>query len=68
MDLGVQKRGGAAMKPIANLATMNLRDLQKKLEKSADNAKLDAYTKAHLQDSLLRVTKWLEAQYVVRAN
>ena len=68
MDLGVQKRGGAAMKPIANLASMKLRELQAKLEKSAENAKLDAYTKAHLQDALLRVTKWIDAQYVVRAN
>ncbi len=69
MDLGVrQGRGGAAMKPIANLAAMNLRELKTKLEKSAENAKLDPYTKAHLQDALLRVTKWLDAQYVVRAN
>lgn len=68
MDLGVSRRGGAAMKPINNLATMKLRDLQAKLEKSAENEKLDAYTKAHLQDALLRVTKWIDAQYVVRAN
>ena len=68
MDLGVQKRGGAAMKPIANLASMNLRELKTKLEDSAENGKLDPYTKAHLQDALLKVTKWLDAQYVVRAD
>ena len=68
MDLGVSRRGGAAMKPIANLAAMNLRELKTKLEKSAKSTKLDAYTKAHLQDALLRVTKWIDAQYVVRAN
>ena len=68
MDLGVEKRGGAAMKPIANLATMNLRQLQTQLEESAENDNLDAYTKAHLQDALHRVTKWLDSQYVVRAN
>ena len=55
MDLGVQKRGGAAMKPIANLAAMNLRELKTKLEDSAENGKLDPYTKAHLQDALLKV-------------
>jgi len=68
MDLGGQKRGGAAMKPIANLAAMNLGELKKKLEKSSKSTKLDAYTKAHLQDALLRVTKWIDAQYVVRTN
>lgn len=68
MDLGVQKRSGAAMKPIANLASMEIRNLQKKLEKAAANSKLDPYTKAHLEDSHVRVTKWLEAQYVVQAD
>jgi len=68
MDLGLSRRGGAAMKPIANLAAMNLRDLKTKLEKSAKSTKLDAYTKAHLQDALLRVTKWIDAQYIMQAN
>jgi len=68
MDLGVQRSSSAAMKPIANLAAMQLRELQEKLEKAADNSKLDAYTKAHLQDAHVKVTKWLEAQYVLDAG
>ncbi|MDG1873916.1 MAG: zinc-dependent metalloprotease [Mariniblastus sp.] len=68
MDLGVQKRNGAAMKPIANLAAKSIRDLKKLLEKSADNENFDVYTQAHLQDALVRVNKWLDAQYVVSAE
>ena len=68
MDLGSQRSSAAAMKPISNLAAMSLRNLQTKLEKAAVNSKLDPYTKAHLEDSYVRVTKWLEAQYVVRAD
>ena len=68
-DLAAESESStAAMKPIANLATMNLRQLQTQLEESAENDNLDAYTKAHLQDALHRVTKWLDSQYVVRAN
>jgi len=68
-DLAAERRGGtSAMKPIANLAAMQLKELQSKLEKAQDNDKLDAYSKAHLMDSNIRVTKWLESQYVVRAD
>lgn len=56
------------MKPIANLAAMTLKNLQKKLEKAAENEKFDVYTKAHLQDANVRVTKWIESQYVVQAQ
>jgi hypothetical protein len=68
-DLASERRGGsAAMKPIANLAAMTLKNLQKKLEKAAENEKFDVYTKAHLQDANVRVTKWIESQYVVQAQ
>ncbi|MEL7496382.1 MAG: zinc-dependent metalloprotease [Planctomycetota bacterium] len=67
-DLGSERGGPAAMKPIADLAAMRIKQLQEKLEKAVENERFDDYTKAHLNDSLVRVTKWLEAQYVVSAN
>ena len=68
-DLAGEERGGsAAMKPIANLAAMTLKDLQPKLEKAAENEKFDAYTQAHLLDAHERVKKWIESQYVFRTN
>ncbi|MFT5302847.1 MAG: hypothetical protein ACI814_003664, partial [Mariniblastus sp.] len=68
-DLAAERRGGsAAMKPIANLAAMKLKELQSQLEKAEANDNLDAYTKAHLMDANVRVTKWLESQYVVQAK
>lgn len=67
-DLGVERRGSAAMKPIANLAAMSIKDLQKKLEKAAADENYDAYTRAHLQDAHVRVTKWIDSQYVVNAE
>ena len=67
-DLGSARYGAAAMKPISNLAAMTLRDLEAKLEEAAGRKKYDAYTRAHLEDSHIRIKKWLEAQYVIRAD
>ncbi len=68
-DLASEQRGGsAAMKPIANLAAMKIQELQTKIKKASENEKLDAYTKAHLQDANVWATKWIESQYVVQAN
>ncbi len=67
-DLGVERRGSAAMKPIANLAAMKIKELQKKLETAAANESFDAYTRAHLQDASVRAKKWVESQYVVKAD
>jgi len=67
-DLGSARRGSAAMKPISNLAALKLSEVKEKLEKASKNKQYDAYTRAHLVDSLTRVTKWLESQYVVRAD
>jgi hypothetical protein len=68
-DLAAERRGGStALKPIANLAAMQLNELQEKLEKAGESDKLDAYTKAHLMDANIRVKKWLESQYVVQAD
>ena len=60
--------GTAAMKPISNLAALKLTEIKEELEKASKNEQYDAYTRAHLVDSLTRVTKWLESRYVVRAD
>jgi len=56
------------MKPISNLAALKLGEIKELLETASKNDKYDAYTRAHLTDSLTRVNKWLESQYVVRAD
>lgn len=68
-DLGAEKRGGsAAMKPIANLASLQLVELSERLKKSLESDNYDAYTKAHLVDAQTRVNKWLGAQYVINTK
>jgi hypothetical protein len=64
-DLASETAGSAAMKPIANLAAMTLSDLQDKLKKAVEDEKIDAYTRAHLKDSLKRVTRFNESIYVI---
>ena len=60
-----RSRFAAAMKPISNLASMTLRDLKKKIDKSAENSSYDPYTLSHLQDAAKRIEKWTEATYVM---
>ena len=68
-DLASERRGSSSvMKPIANLATMTVKNLQSKLAKAAENDNFDAYTKAHLQDASVRVNKWLESQFVIQSQ
>ena len=67
-DLGTSRFGAAAMKPISNLAALKLGEIKEKLEEASKIEEYDAYTRAHLVDSLTRVNKWLESQYVIRAN
>ena len=67
-DLGSARYGSAAMKPISNLAALKLGEIKEKLEQASKIEQYDAYTRAHLVDSLTRVNKWLESQYVVQAD
>ena len=53
------------MKPIANLASMKLKELHPKIKAAAGNEKLDAYTRAHLMDSEERIQKWIDSTYVM---
>ena len=67
-DLGTSRFGSAAMKPISNLAALKLGEIKEKLEEASKIDEYDAYTRAHLVDSLTRVNKWLESQYVLSAD
>ena len=56
----------AAMKPISNIASMQLTELGKKVDKAKDNDEFDAYTRAHLQDASERIKKWIDSKYVMQ--
>jgi hypothetical protein len=55
----------ASAKPISNLALMHLRQLKKDIERTlkAEPIVVDPYSKAHLEDAQVRITKALEAPY-----
>ncbi len=66
MDLANNKLGNApAAKPISDLAAGQLAELRDKLNAAAGNANLDNYTRAHLRENAARITKMLEARYVM---
>ena len=65
-DLADERNGAEATKPISNLATLKLRELQPQIEAASKESGLDAYTKAHLSDAAQRIQKWLDSLYVVR--
>ena len=67
-DLAGERGGAAAMKPIANLSVLMLKKVKDKLETASKQENLDDYSKAHLEDALQRVTKWLDSQYVYNTN
>jgi hypothetical protein len=60
----------AAAKPISNLALAHLRQLKERIGKAlaAEPGKLDPYTRAHLEDAHVRITKALEAPYIFNAR
>lgn len=65
-DLATESKGSsAAMKPIANLASMTLRDLHQQINKAAETKGLDPYSRAHLMDAGNRIQKWLDGTYVL---
>ena len=66
MDLANNKLGNApAAKPISDLAAGQLAELRDKLTAAAGNANLDNYTRSHLRENAARITKMLEARYVM---
>ncbi|HVZ94676.1 MAG TPA: zinc-dependent metalloprotease [Phycisphaerales bacterium] len=62
--------GAAAQKPVANLCIARLRELDKKIGTVIDSggSKLDPYTASHLADAKLRISKFLDAQYIYNTN
>lgn len=60
----------AAYKPISNLATMELRELEKLIDKAIDGAddRLDEYTLAHLSAAQKQITKALNAEFIYNAK
>jgi hypothetical protein len=66
IDLTQPKSGlSIGEKPVQDLAAVQLRDLVAEIEKVRDLPGLDPYTKAHLAETALRITKALEANFVV---
>jgi hypothetical protein len=61
---------GAAAKPVANLSTYKLRELEAKIEKVLNNgvSRIDPYTIAHLSDAKVRIEKALDAQYIYNTD
>jgi hypothetical protein len=60
----------AAAKPISNLALMQLRRLKKDIEGAlkSDAGIVDPYSKAHLEDAQMRITKALDAPFIFNAR
>jgi uncharacterized protein DUF4953/uncharacterized protein DUF5117 len=59
----------AAAKPISNLALEHLRQLKDKIGRTLQaSATLDPYTRAHLRDAEIRITKALDAPYIFNAR
>jgi hypothetical protein len=65
LDLSLRGLGsGAASKPVQTLATAKLRELKGKLEKFKDAGGLDPYSRSHLDEARVRITKVLDANYI----
>ncbi|MGI9518060.1 MAG: zinc-dependent metalloprotease [Pirellulaceae bacterium] len=63
-----QNSSTAAMKPIANLAAMTLKELQGKIDEALGQSdEIDSYTRAHLMDASDRIGRWLDSKVVVQA-
>ena len=64
-----QNSSTAALKPIANLASVTLKDLNGEIEKALAGGedKLDPYTRAHLVDAQERIRRWLDSKVVVQS-
>ncbi|MDR3635599.1 MAG: zinc-dependent metalloprotease [Isosphaeraceae bacterium] len=60
----------AAYKPISNLAVVELRSIQDKIDKAIAKVgpKVDPYTQAHLAEAKARIAKSLDAQVIYNAR
>ncbi len=62
-DLAELRGTTAALKPIANLATLTLQDLKTQLAAAKEFGNLDTYSRAHVLDLHDRIAKFLEGKY-----
>ncbi|RMD65460.1 MAG: DUF5117 domain-containing protein [Planctomycetota bacterium] len=60
---------GAAGKPLAQLAAMHLREINRKISDvlRGGASRVDPYTRAHLEDAQTRIEKALDAMYIYRS-
>ncbi len=66
IDLSIPSAGSTpAGKTITTLASMHLRQLMGKIQNVLKVDGMDAYTKAHLLDAQTRISKALDAQYMI---
>jgi hypothetical protein len=70
IDLTMDAGPGAASRPIAQLATMKLKEIEGKISKLLDknSGKLDSYSLAHLTEARIRIQKALDANYIYNAS
>lgn len=54
----------AAYRPIQSMMLVELRELKTKLDRAVNSGGLDPYTKAHLSECAVRITKALDASYI----
>jgi hypothetical protein len=55
-----------AQKPVSDLAALKLESIRERLDAAKNSGGLDPYSKAHLTESAKRITKSLEARYVIQ--
>ncbi len=68
IDLSLQEGSNAGGRAIGDLATATLRDLASKTKSAAERNGVDGYTKAHLNEAHMRITKALDASYTYNAK
>jgi hypothetical protein len=70
VDLSLGSGSGASRRPVANLATMQLREIAGKIGEVLDRKdnRADAYTRAHLAECKMRIEKALDAQYIYNSS
>jgi len=65
IDLVMMDSGNAAMKPIATLAMMQLRELKRKIDGVVEaRTGLDSYSAAHLTEASARIAKAIDGQFI----
>jgi len=70
IDMAFETRGfNSSAKPVKMLSVMHLREIKDGVDKVLESKdKLDAYTRAHLEEVSTRVGKALDAGYIYRDN